>query len=146
MNHQTKRTAIAVVIVVISAFLAVVIVGLFGGCTPFEPTVERQVALYPPPINVCDTVSVWEPRNIAVTGSRMTFELCDAELMHVEVVFTDRCVRPTIVATVIPDVIGTGNPSVYSMTIPAGAGAMTIITIGPLDVDVTLYACQWERP
>lgn len=132
MNHQIKRAVIAVV--------------LFAGCTPFEPTVERQVALYPPPINVCDTMSVARPYNTTVAGSLITFELCDAELMHVEVVFTDRCVRPTIVATIIPDVIGIGNPSVYSMTIPAGAGAMTIITIGPLDIDVTMYACQWERP
>lgn len=131
MNHQIKRAVIAVV--------------LFAGCTPFEPPGERQVA-YSPAVTLCDTTSMIRPHNITVTGSLITFELCDAELMHVEVVFTDRCVRPTIVATIIPDVIGTGNPSVYSMTIPAGAGAMTIITIGPLDIDVTMYACEWERP
>ena len=118
----------------------------FVGCTPFEPAVEKQVALYPPPVNVCDTASVWDPHNITVTGSRMIFELCDAELIHVEIVFTDRCVRPTIIATITPDVIGTGNPSVYSIDIPAGAGSMTVITIGPLDIDYSMFACRWERP
>lgn len=144
MNHQIKRAVIAFVITTVFMFLLVVVVVLFTGCTPFEPRTERQVA-YSPAVTVCDTTSMIRPHNITVTGSLITFELCDAELMHVEVVFTDRCVRPTIVATIIPDVIGTGNPSVYSMTIPAGAGAMTIITIGPLDIDVMMYACEWER-
>lgn len=148
MNHQTKRMWIKAAIAFMIAYVAATAALLAFGCSPTEPIIKNIIIAPPPaPLKACDDIMDQCgrcPRDVTVTGSRMTFRVCYSIDLVVEMVFTDWCVNPVILGSVLPDVIETGEVVTYSGLIPPDAGAVHILVID--HGEGFLYPCEWTRP